>query len=367
MQARHIMWRAFFASGCHAPGIHSEETKVTTNAIKLTSPHELLAVVPYLLGFNPTNSIVVLCLHDHRLGLTQRLDLPENTDDVASALLPSLIAEKPDAVILIGFEDNKGGSLPALEALTTALRSRSMLIQDRIVVRDGRWRSLDCRSKTCCPPEGNPVPDPADVSGVISEFVGRGVAPHLDRESLARQVEAGPQAAAVATVIRSGEKAGDCPAVPRAELFGAWPRILDPDGPAITTEDAAMAAMSLLDIGIRDAMVAWLCPGTLGLDEFSQDIQNLFSGLEKTWDKEDIDPASTGAQNGLQDRLIRLCAMLPDQDAAPALAVLASFTWWRGDGALARVALARALRCDPGYRLAQLLEQMVDLAIRPGQ
>jgi hypothetical protein len=35
---------------------------VTTHAIKLTSPHELLAVVPYLLGFCPTNSIVTLCL-----------------------------------------------------------------------------------------------------------------------------------------------------------------------------------------------------------------------------------------------------------------------------------------------------------------
>ena len=58
--------------------------------------------------------------------------------------------------------------------------------------------------------------------------------------------------------------------------------------------------------------------------------------------------------------------MLPDHVAAPTLSVLASFTWWRGDGALARVALARALRCDPGYRLAQLLLHMVDLAIRPG-
>jgi len=45
--------------------------------------------------------------------------------------------------------------------------------------------------------------------------------------------------------------------------------------------------------------------------------------------------------------------------------VLATFTWWRGDGAVTRVALDRALRVDPGYRLAQLLERMVDLAIRP--
>ena len=168
-------------------------------------------------------------------------------------------------------------------------------------------------------------------------------------------------------MIRSGEKVADCPPVPRAELFAAWPRILDPDGPVITVEDEALAAMSLLDIEIRDGLVAWLCPGTLGLDKFSQDIQKLFSGLGKSLDREDVDPTSTGAQNGIQARLIGLCAMLPDQDAAPALSLLASFTWWHGDGALARVALARALRCDPEYRLAQLLEQMVDLAIRPGQ
>jgi hypothetical protein len=135
------------------------------------------------------------------------------------------------------------------------------------------------------------VPEPADVTGVIAEFVGRGVAPHLDRESLARQVEAGHQAAAVASLIRSAEKVGDCTAVPHAESFAAWPRILDPDGQDITIEDAAMAAMSLLDIEIRDAMVAWLCPGTLAPDEFSRGIQKLFSGLEKSRGEEHIDPA----------------------------------------------------------------------------
>jgi hypothetical protein len=164
---------------------------------------------------------------------------------------------------------------------------------------------------------------------------------------------------------RERSKAGSCPSVPRAELFAAWPRVLDSAAPAITPEDAALAAVSLLDIEIRDAMVAWLCPGTLALDELGEDVQDLFCGLERTWDREDIEPASTGAQNAIQARLIGLCAMLPDDLAAPALSALASYVWWRGDGALARVALARALRCDPTYRLALLLEQMVDLAIRP--
>ena len=73
------------------PGTNSlantPRSEMTTSAIKLTSPHELLAVVPYLLGFNPTHSIMVLCLRDHRLGLTQRLDLPrsENAHDFGPA------------------------------------------------------------------------------------------------------------------------------------------------------------------------------------------------------------------------------------------------------------------------------------------
>jgi hypothetical protein len=260
---------------------------VTTSSIKLTSPRELLAVVPFLLGFNPTNSIVTLCLSNNKLGLTQRLDLPRPQDahDVAQALLPTLVTENPDSVILVGYEDHVDDSLPALDALTQALHSHAVQVHDRLVVRDGRWRSLDCHNPSCCPPEGSTVPEPADVPGVISEFVGQGVAPHPDRQSLARQVEPGPQAAAVSRVLRSRQRArsraGNCPEVPRAELFSAWPRILDPEASSISAEDAALAVVSLLDIEIRDALVAWLCPHTLDLKELSEDIQELLSGLEK--------------------------------------------------------------------------------------
>jgi hypothetical protein len=344
---------------------------VTTNAIRLTSPHELLAIVPFVLGFHPTNSIVVLCLRDNRLGLTQRLDLPlpEDAHSVASALMPPLVNENPDSVILIGYEACVGDSVPALESLTAALQSAAMRIHDRLVVSEGLWRSLDCHSPDCCPPGASFVPEATDVSRVVAEFIGQGIAPHPDRQALARQLEAGPQAVAVAEALCSTQKVraedDDCPAIPRAELFAAWPRILEPDAAVITVEDAALAAVSLFDIEVRDAMVAWLCPGTLDLKELSEEVQKLFCGLEKDWDEEHINSASIASQNAVQDRLIRLCAMLPDDLAAPALSVFASFSWWRGNGALARVALARALRCDAEYRLALLLQQMVDLAIRP--
>jgi hypothetical protein len=41
-----------------------------------------------------------------------------------------------------------------------------------------------------------------------------------------------------------------------------------------------LAAVSLLNIEIRDAMVAWLCPGTHDLDELGEEVQKPFSGLE---------------------------------------------------------------------------------------
>ena len=344
---------------------------MATNTINLKSPRELLALVPYLLGFQPARSLVVLCLTNNRLGLTQRLDLPapEHAHHGVSALMPSLVGEKPDSVVLLGYEDCAGESLPALESLSAVLQSQHIRVHDRIVVRNGRWRSIDCAHPNCCPPEGSSVPKPEDVPGIVAEFVGQGISPHRDRLALAEQLEAGPQAAFVAKVLRSRQKpmakAVGRQGHTRAELFSPWPRILDPETGVITAGDAALAAMSLLDIEIRDGLVAWLSPGTLNINELSAEVQELFCGLGKGWDEEHCDPEASVAQSHAQEALIHLCAMLPDDLAAPTLSVFASFSWWRGDGALARVALTRALRCDPGYRLAKLLLQMVDLAIRP--
>ena len=66
-------------------------------------------------------------------------------------------------------------------------------------------------------------------------------------------------------------------------------------------------------------------------------------------------------------RLQSVVRAVPDEHAAcRPLTVLAHVVWWQGDGALARIALDRALAVDPDYRLAALLERMVDLGRAPG-
>jgi hypothetical protein len=53
-------------------------------------------------------------------------------------------------------------------------------------------------------------------------------------------------------------------------------------------------------------------------------------------------------------------------DAAPAT-LLAVTTWVRGDGAMANVALDRALGSEPGYSLARLLRTALDACLPPAE
>ena len=69
----------------------------------------------------------------------------------------------------------------------------------------------------------------------------------------------------------------------------------------------------------------------------------------------------------LLHRLLALCRSVPDEcavEAAAVCTVAAHVAWIGGDGAIARVAVDRAVRLVPDYRLARLLERLVDLGLR---
>jgi hypothetical protein len=136
---------------------------------------------------------------------------------------------------------------------------------------------------------------------------------------------------------------------------------------SLTAHDVAALVDSLLDVGLRDAVIAWLCPGTLPLELLPDDLADAVATVLPTpvWaDRSAGDAAPVLAGRRLLARLQWLVRAVPDEHSAPALTVLANYAWWLGDGALTRVALERALTHAPGYRLARLLERMVDLGLR---
>ena len=58
--------------------------------IRLSSPADLLAAIPHMLGFQPAASVVTVALHEgpdglRRLGMVARLDLPAEGQSMAAA------------------------------------------------------------------------------------------------------------------------------------------------------------------------------------------------------------------------------------------------------------------------------------------
>ena len=172
------------------------------NPIRLRGPADVLAVLPFQLGYHPHEAVVVVAVSHRSIGLVQRLDLPP-ADDVAAAvgaLLPALERESPEAVLLVGYESARSSAVPVLDALRDACVQRGMDVLDRLLVRDARWYAVDCATG-CCPKDGAPLPAPEDTPAV-ADFVAMETAPLSDREAVTRQLDPDPvRSAEVAAAI----------------------------------------------------------------------------------------------------------------------------------------------------------------------
>jgi hypothetical protein len=412
------------------------------SSLSLRSPGDVVAVLPYQLGYHPHDSLVVVALRDRAVVLVERIDLPAvaDVDEASAVLLPPLLREEPDAVLLVAYETRVGEGRPALEAVRRRLARAGLEVLDRLVVRDGRWFAVDCVTG-CCPVEGSPVPSPADTPAV-AEFVGLGVAPLPARDALAAVVAADPDrtpAVTAALEARSARAGGLGLMARRFEALSTWAVVLGlrgdrdglggdgrvgdgrdsggggaggaGDGPGggegvaartgegLRPDQVALLVESLRDVQLRDALVAWLCPGSLPPDCLAPDVADAVRtclpapgwaggrdggagggaggrggggrgargggrGRRGRLAFPGSDPTLSGRRH--LRRLQHLVGAVPDEHAAAMLTVLANLAWWLGDGALARTCLERALRASPDYRLALLLEQMLDLGVRPG-
>ncbi|GAB3446298.1 hypothetical protein GCM10027517_28340 [Phycicoccus ginsengisoli] len=355
------------------------------NPIRLQSPSDVVAVLPYQLGYHPQDAVVVVTLRGRAVGLVERIDLPppEHVGEAADALVAPLLGDPPDAVVLVGYESSAGAAMPLLDRLRTGCRLAGVDVLDRVVVRDGRWYSPDC-DQGCCPPQGRPVDDTSAAPGV-AELVAMGVSPLASRAAVADVVAADPCVApAVGRVLarRSGPGPGrgstaGAPArgrggdEQRRAWLVQWAAALDvgPDAPAVETtgpDEVAQLVLSLADVELRDGLIARWCPDTLPLDALGPVLADQLRTVlpEPPWARPGADGPAPDAGRRALARLEWLARATPDEHAPPVLTVLASLAWWLGDGAVAREALERALDARPDYRLALLLERMVDLGVR---
>ena len=172
--------------------------------VRLSSPADLVGVLPWRLGFHPTESLVVVCLEGPRRRdrLVMRVDLADPRHDAAMAddLATRVRHIGASAALLAVYTDSPDGTgagqgqLPRarlVRRVSRRLEGRGVAVPEAVLVRDERWWSYLCHDPTCCPPDGTPVPlrpSPA-ATRWAAEAVAEGATVLPDRAALVASVE----------------------------------------------------------------------------------------------------------------------------------------------------------------------------------
>jgi Domain of unknown function (DUF4192) len=147
--------------------------------LHLNDPAEVLALVPYLLGFtpDPTTALVLIALTDNQILAIGHLGLPT----AGEPLGPLSAAVRRTAVtlarhggtdtILIGYgvADRVDA---AVTVASTTLHEAGIGVRRALRVTDGRFFSLDCADPTCCPPAGTPFDPNGTVAAATAVMAG---------------------------------------------------------------------------------------------------------------------------------------------------------------------------------------------------
>ena len=143
--------------------------------LKVRRPDELLAIIPYLVGFHPDESIVAVFIKSGRVLLTARMDLPPESagDELAEEIDWLARKHAAQALALVAYSAD---SLPAHRLLTRLMdRLSEHKLTDVLYVGHGRWWSLSCGDE-CCPLTGTPFDPSSHPLSAAAVFAGLALA-----------------------------------------------------------------------------------------------------------------------------------------------------------------------------------------------
>ncbi|WP_369374228.1 DUF4192 domain-containing protein [Promicromonospora sp. Populi] len=304
---------------------HPRRRSAAPNAtvVRVAGPEDLLAYIPYRLGFEPAESVVAVSLTGprQRVGLVARVDLddlrlrqpdePDGPDGAATArwLTDHVVADGADRAVVVLYTATdptapSGIARRAVELLRARLERRLPGTEAWLVAPTG-FRALDCADPMCCPAEGRPlgalkgsrvaahmVLEGRTVAGTREERYALRPAPEVARTQARRAAArwsetcrrlknaarcpggGGPvDAGARTSTATQAERADRALAEWGAESLGLWrsavrlaagvrpgqPTVLSP---ALSPVDLGKIGAALADTPVRDAVLLSLAPGT---------------------------------------------------------------------------------------------------------
>jgi hypothetical protein len=334
------------------PGSGEPEDRQVTR-VRAATPDALLALVPHLLGFYPSSSLVVLGLggQRHQVRVTFRYDLPDPPDceqagDIAEHAASVLQRQRLRMAALIGYGPVQLVG-PVLGAAMDSLLAGGVEIMEVLRAEGGRYWSVLCTDPACCPEDGRPF-DPG--SHPIASAMSHAGLPALpDRAALARTLL--PPAGSAEAIRRSTRLAEHRLCELGSTSWADGGR----DPLEVTTKTGRAAVLSAIkhyragDSLTSGDELAWLA--VLLADLRVRD---------DAWAR--MNPRYREAHIRLWTDVLRAAAT----EYVPAPASLLAFTAWQsGNGALACVAVDRALAARPGYSMALLLGEALEAGLPP--
>lgn len=310
---------------------------MTTTTIRLTTPDEIVASVPYLLGFTPTESIVIIVLADRRVALTARIDLDDIYQQATvDAVLSAIKQAGGTSLLIIGYSVNEEhvdlATLRAMGVLTD-----DAVLHERIIVTDGRWY--------CDHGEGGDVAtDDAALAGLEFAAIGKGYA--ASRDEVVAECS---QDSSVAPAMTHALQAVLSDPTPDPEAMLTAVRNTLGWGEPPTLGDYALAGTLVMTPQYRDMVYKVIAPAmfteetTLAVDAERLRLAGVSAG------DVDGDGLTGQGQDNILARLLDWARSMPDDAGQPTVAVLtvaAVGFWYAGDGTRARTLIERILNSD---------------------
>ncbi|CAM5393991.1 hypothetical protein SALBM135S_08107 [Streptomyces alboniger] len=347
--------------------------------VTLRTPAELADALPYLLGFKPEESIVLIALHGERgrFGGRVRLGIPERVEDwpcVAEQLAQCLVSgcerrgDRPDGIVAFlcrepGAEDSGQQVVerlrPLAQVLRTACGALDVPVFEVVCISDGRFWTYCCPDTRCCPPEGIPLLRPGtSVLAAASTYMG--VRVDATQSGIRARLAPWTTGGAVEEQERALDAAG----------LALIPRMLDEEG-----QDTAEETLDLARRVLARLADAPTVPGTSAADDRDDELiahdeaAALIIGLQvrttrdraAAWMEGDAAPAALR----LWRALARRCVGAYTEHAAAPLSLAGWVAWSLGDLVEGQEALDMALCVDSEYMFALLLHRACNEGMDP--
>jgi hypothetical protein len=305
-------------------------TDLPPTSLVASTPEDLLAMVPIVIGFAPSESVVMLtfeaehCFH-------ARVDLPASVDDVDDLVVALLEPARRNGVrrvVFVFYADDAARVARSWRGLRDGCRDAGIAVLEALRVDGRRWYPLLGGGR-----RDRELGVPYDISAhpFAAQAVVDGRVTHASRDELASLLEPDPDRTAVVA-----ELVEDLPVPTDLRSEGEWVDALVRGHTAARTtpSDAEVARLlhALMHKRLRDA--AW-------------------SSLTRA-----------DAQRHV-DLWVGVLRRTPPPYIPPVATLLGFAAWQSGHGALAWCAVDRCAEVDPDYNLMTYLASALTHALPP--